>query len=60
MEEEEEGELFGSYCVYQYAQDATTGSWDISVAVYANAASAAANPSFGNLMLNSVARTITG
>ena len=58
MEEEGEGEIFGSYCVYQH--DNTTGVWNISVAVYANAASAAANPAFGNIMLNSIAQTITG
>lgn len=49
---------FGAYWV-DASQDSSS-YWDINAVIYTNASSPASAPVFGNLLLQSVAQTITG
>ena len=41
-------------------QKGTSGEWDINAMVYGNATSPASMPVFGNLLLQSIAQTVSG
>jgi len=49
---------FGAYWVDASQGEAST--WDINAVIYTNASSPASAPVFGNLLLQSIAQTITG